>query len=160
MATGRGWNELGRRGTVMQVRGDWSWLKQTFNFPSWSNMQICWRCKASSDEFDWRDLSANARWRSQRLTGEAVLQASARAKHPFEPHSQLGPEGQVRVGALAETLLRDEDGTETARPHTGHGATRRQGAMRTPHPRPNATGELTQLSASSPSKVNTNLCVA
>ena len=32
----------------MQVRGDWSWLKQTFNFPSWSNKQICWRCKANS----------------------------------------------------------------------------------------------------------------
>ena len=56
------------------------------------------------------------------------------------------------MGALAETPLRDEDGTETARPHTGHGATRRQGAMRTPHPRPKATGELTQLSASSTSK--------
>ena len=55
------------------------------------------------------------------------------------------------MGALAETLLRDEDGTEAARPHTGHGATQ------TPHPRPNAMGELTQLSASSPSKVNMNL---
>ena len=46
---------LGGKGAVMQVRGDWSWLKQTFNFPSWSNKQICWRCKANSDEFDWRD---------------------------------------------------------------------------------------------------------
>ena len=64
------------------------------------------------------------------------------------------------MGALAETLLRDEDGTETARPHAGHGATRRQGAMRTPLPRPNATGELTQLSASSPSKVNNEFGVA
>ena len=54
------------------------------------------------------------------------------------------------MGALSETLLRDEDCTETARPHTGHGATRRPGSTRTPHPRPKATGELTQLTASGP----------
>ena len=190
---------LGGRGAVMQLRGDWSWLKQTFNFPSWSNKQICWRCKANSDEFNWRDPSANPRWRSQRLTEKQFFKLRREQSIPSNPifelshfkldyvaidalhaldlgfsqdvvgnvvlgvhrvcrrRSQLGPEGPVRVGALAETLLRDEDGTEAARPHTGHGATRRQGATQTPHPRPNATGELTQLSASSPSKVNTNL---
>ena len=73
----------------MQVRGDWSWLRQTFNFPSWSNKQIWWRCKANSDEFDWRDPSANARWRSQRLTEKQFFKLGREQSIPSNPIFEL-----------------------------------------------------------------------
>ena len=35
---------------LLQVRGDWSWFKQVFGFPSWSSKNICWRCSAGTDD--------------------------------------------------------------------------------------------------------------
>ena len=62
------------RAVLVQVRGDWSWYKQVFNFPSWANKSICWRCEANTGECDWTDTSAGALWRRRRLTDRAFFQ--------------------------------------------------------------------------------------
>ena len=43
--------ELGIRGTLVEVRGDWKMYQEIFKFPAW-NMKVgcCWRCKATPDE--------------------------------------------------------------------------------------------------------------
>ena len=56
--------DLGARGVLCQVRGDWSWYKQIFDFPSWSGKEICWRCcanKGPDDEAPFTDASASAK---------------------------------------------------------------------------------------------------
>ena len=45
------------RGLLCQVRGDWSWYKQVFAFPSWASENICWRCRANCSTMPWRDCS-------------------------------------------------------------------------------------------------------
>jgi hypothetical protein len=43
--------QLGIRGTLVEVRGDWKMYQEIFKFPAW-NMKVgcCWRCKATPDE--------------------------------------------------------------------------------------------------------------
>ena len=63
--------ELGFRGALLQVRGDWMWYKQVMGFPSWTSSRVCWKCEASDGgECDWRDFSAKAGWRKRRLSAE------------------------------------------------------------------------------------------
>ena len=81
---------LGFFAALLQVRGDWSWYKQIFAFPSWSshhicwrckfnssnsmhhiyalNLAICWRCNAGKEEDSFKDTSKKATWRKKRLT--------------------------------------------------------------------------------------------
>lgn len=61
---------LGGRGGILQIRGDWSWYKQIFQFPGWSNNRICWCCKADrhGGATDYRNVSEEAGWRSRRMT--------------------------------------------------------------------------------------------
>lgn len=55
---------LGVRGTLVEVRGDWKFFKETFNLPGWQGGgSICWRCFATMA--DLRDVGPTARWRQQ-----------------------------------------------------------------------------------------------
>ena len=65
-------NRAKLRGTLQkaileQVRGDWSWYKQIFSFPSWSGEYICWKCCANKSDAPYWDVSTTAQWRSMRL---------------------------------------------------------------------------------------------
>ena len=51
---------------LLQVRGDWSSLKQVFGLPSWSSTQICWRCSAGTDEYPYTECGKKAGWRKTR----------------------------------------------------------------------------------------------
>ena len=43
--------ELGVRGTLVEVRGDWKMYKEIFKFPAWNQkVGCCWRCKATPAE--------------------------------------------------------------------------------------------------------------
>ena len=56
-------------GLLMQIRGDWAFFKETFGFPSWSGKhRICWKCRADRDNY--KDFSAGALWRRQRISPE------------------------------------------------------------------------------------------
>jgi hypothetical protein len=49
---------------LLQIRGDWMFLKQTFGFPSWSASKICWKCSASREGLhSFKYCGANAEWR-------------------------------------------------------------------------------------------------
>eukprot|EP00969_Alexandrium_andersonii_P161263 7126254-Alexandrium_andersonii.AAC.1 len=52
---------LGFYACLLQLRGDWAWLKQVFGFPSWSGKDICWRCSAGQAH-PWKDFSLAASW--------------------------------------------------------------------------------------------------
>ena len=61
-------------GPLGQCRGDWAFYKQIFDFPSWSSMNICWKCSASrGGAHDYKDCSASAAWRAHRLHGPEFL---------------------------------------------------------------------------------------
>jgi hypothetical protein len=63
---------LGSRAFLAQVRGDWPFLKQLFQFPGWNSTRLCWRCKATQDTY--RVCHADAPWRSQRISAVEFLQ--------------------------------------------------------------------------------------
>lgn len=54
------------RAILVQVRGDWPFLKQLFSIPVWNNFCVCWRCFADKDANSYKDGSANAQWRKRR----------------------------------------------------------------------------------------------
>ena len=61
----------GWRGVLCQVRGDWAFHKEVFNFPAWNAAErMCWMCRASSRNrrYAWNDFGPNAGWRSTRWT--------------------------------------------------------------------------------------------
>ena len=59
---------LGFHGALMQARGDWSYYKQVFGFPSWASKQICWKCLAGTETHPWTDFGPGASWRLARCT--------------------------------------------------------------------------------------------
>ena len=66
------------RAMLLQVRGDWPFLRQLFCFPSWSSHSICWKCAASNSEPETNVLSyqhthAGAAWRSSRISETEFL---------------------------------------------------------------------------------------
>ena len=59
--------DLPSRAGLLQIRGDWSWYKQVFSFPSWANEEICWMCMATrGPRAPFRDFSLSAIWRQSR----------------------------------------------------------------------------------------------
>ena len=67
---------LGITALLTEFRADWSFIKQVFNFPCWSNDCICWRCPATrdrEDECSYYSTGADAGWRCRRyLPGELL----------------------------------------------------------------------------------------
>ena len=62
---------LGATSGLLQIRGDWAWYKEVFQFPGWSNHQICWKCAADHDDggCSFKNVHPNAPWRARRYTG-------------------------------------------------------------------------------------------
>lgn len=68
---------LAVHGFLLQMRGDWPYLKALFSVPSWTSKQICWKCKAGNVGHEVRpftDTSAAAAWRRQRYAPGEFLQ--------------------------------------------------------------------------------------
>ncbi|CAE7362648.1 unnamed protein product [Symbiodinium sp. CCMP2592] len=65
-------DQLAGRALLLQVRGDWPFLRQLFQFPSWSSESICWKCRAmnvdTSNPLSFRICNSGAAWRRNRLS--------------------------------------------------------------------------------------------
>ena len=61
------------RALLLQVRADWAWKKQVFDFPSWAAKNICWKCGANDSDCNWRDVSKRAKWRLCRWTDKVFF---------------------------------------------------------------------------------------
>ena len=59
-------------GCLCEVRGDWAFFKQTFDFPAWNTKSgVCWQCCCQPEDI--RDTSLQASWRAQRLSPEQFV---------------------------------------------------------------------------------------
>lgn len=65
-----GGNKLSFSAVLLQIRGDWMFYKQVFNFPSWNAKRMCWKCEACSDatECNFKNPSSDAGWRVRRVS--------------------------------------------------------------------------------------------
>ena len=66
----------GYRASFCQVRGDWAFYKEAFDFPAWNGaIRMCFLCFASSTirALSWTDNAATALWRATLLTHETYL---------------------------------------------------------------------------------------
>ena len=58
---------------LVQLRGDWAFLKEMFRFPAWNGKaHMCWLCGASQGTF--KDASMSAPWRFLRYSRNAFLE--------------------------------------------------------------------------------------
>ena len=61
------------RGALVEVRGDWKFMKECFGFPGWNTEQgICWQCTCTPATL--RQVGADAAWRTERLAHWDVIQ--------------------------------------------------------------------------------------
>jgi len=68
----RGGDDIGVRGALVEVRGDWLMMKEIFRLPGWKEKRgCCWACRATPDDI--RCASAEAPWRQQRLSHSDVV---------------------------------------------------------------------------------------
>ena len=66
----------GWKAAFCQVRGDWQFYTELFQFPAWNAaVRMCWLCKASSTirRLAWTDSRPEAGWRRTRFTHESYL---------------------------------------------------------------------------------------
>lgn len=64
---------IGVRGALVEVRGDWKFMKECFGFPGWTNIAgICWQCSCTPATL--RDVTGDAAWRHERLGHWDVIQ--------------------------------------------------------------------------------------
>jgi hypothetical protein len=55
------------RAALVEVRGDWKFYKEVFDFPAWNDKSgLCWLCTCKPDEM--RDVSEQAAWRTSRCS--------------------------------------------------------------------------------------------
>ena len=53
---------MGCKALLCEIRGDWAFYKQTFDFPQWNEKSgICWCCKATPDTY--KDCTETAEWK-------------------------------------------------------------------------------------------------
>ena len=58
---------LGFQALLCEVRGDWKFYKECFNFPGWNTFSgICWLCDCTPAEL--REVGPDAGWRNRRLS--------------------------------------------------------------------------------------------
>ena len=71
-------------GALVEVRGDWVMMKETFHMPGHNEKAgCCWLCKATPDNF--RDASSTAPWREQRLSHWELLERIIGLGHDLSP---------------------------------------------------------------------------
>eukprot|EP00959_Pyramimonas_sp_CCMP1952_P472788 9500629-Pyramimonas_sp.AAC.1 len=67
---------LGRAACV-QMRGDWSWMKQAFNLTGWrgegARGDVCWICSANKTDRDYRRADSGAPWRTERYSHQSFV---------------------------------------------------------------------------------------
>ena len=64
------------RAALAQVRGDWAFYKECFNFPQWNSaISMCFCCRASSTikALSWTNCSPDAGWRDTLWTHDAYV---------------------------------------------------------------------------------------
>lgn len=67
-----GGKPLGVQGALLEVRGDWKFMKECFNFPAWNTESgICWQCICTPGTL--REVGRDAPWRQNRLSHWDVL---------------------------------------------------------------------------------------
>jgi len=65
---------------LAEIRGDWSFLAETFHVPSWNKgTGICWRCHVLPSGY--RDTSLEASWRTNRCDHNAFVARVTTAGH-------------------------------------------------------------------------------
>ena len=66
------------RAAVVQVRGDWSFHKSTFQLNGWKpegrDGRMCFRCLAGTKRYPFTDVSITADWRATLLTNDLYVQ--------------------------------------------------------------------------------------
>ena len=59
---------------LLQCRGDWEWLVQSFRFRHYGSEAFCWMCDAThSGELSYLDVGPQARWRGTLLNHERYI---------------------------------------------------------------------------------------
>ena len=72
------------RAALVEIRGDWLMMKETFHLPGWKEkIGCCWLCKATPDDF--RNASSTASWRTERLSHWELLERMLRQGHTLNP---------------------------------------------------------------------------
>lgn len=60
------------RGALVEIRGDWAFMRECFGLPAWNEAQgLCWLCSCTPNTL--RQVGADAPWRSERLSHQEVL---------------------------------------------------------------------------------------
>ena len=74
---------------VLQVRGDWPFLKTLFSFPQHNELRgLCWQCLASGIQgsaLTFKKTGLDALWRNHRITCEEFIQSLRAANLPVSP---------------------------------------------------------------------------
>ena len=67
--------QLSFRALLLQVRGDWPFLRTLFRFPSWKSKIICWLCRAGphGSAVPFTDCGLSCLWRQMRITCHEFL---------------------------------------------------------------------------------------
>ena len=69
---------------LAEVRADWAFYKSTFRFPQHNELNgICFRCTCTPKDI--RDVSANASWRTNRLSHWGLLERILKQGHELSP---------------------------------------------------------------------------
>jgi hypothetical protein len=77
---------LGITALLTEFRADWSFIKQVFNFPCWSNDCVCWRCPATrdrEDECSYYRTGTDAGWRCRLYQPGELLRWMERERLPI-----------------------------------------------------------------------------
>ena len=81
--------KLAAHAFVLQVRGDWPFLKTLFSFPQHNELRgLCWQCLASGIEgsvLTFKKTGLNALWRKHRLTCHEFVESLRTANLPVSP---------------------------------------------------------------------------
>jgi hypothetical protein len=85
---------------LLQVRGDWPFLRSLFHFPAWNSSRICWKCEASLEgQCSYKQAARTAGWRKRRLSDAEFLE------HLRSQHLPLNPILQVPGFSLSHIVL-------------------------------------------------------
>jgi len=68
----------------VEVRGDWAFFKEVFNFPGWREKGMCcWRCRCTLAEI--RQTGLDAAWRSAKLGHWDLMSVILRRRGKISP---------------------------------------------------------------------------
>ena len=72
------------RAALVEIRGDWAFMKETFGLPAWNEAGgLCWLCSCTPAEL--RQTGSDAPWRQNRLSLHHVLERMLRRGVTMSP---------------------------------------------------------------------------